>query len=122
MHKLARPSRLSRLSQVLESKDVNYGFNAATGVYEDLMAAGIIDPAKAPAPRCVKLAPADGFVPCNFVLMGVSWAQVIRCALENATSVAKVFLTSDVVVVDIPEEQPAGAGGMNPMDASGYGL
>jgi len=78
---------------VLESKDVNYGFNAATGVYEDLMAAGIIDPAK-----------------------------VIRCALENATSVAKVFLTSDVVVVDIPEEQTAAAGGMNPMDNSGYGM
>lgn len=76
---------------VLESSDVNYGFNAATGAYEDLMAAGIIDPAK-----------------------------VIRCALENATSVAKTFLTSDVVVVDIPEPEAAAVGG-SPMDASGYG-
>jgi chaperonin GroEL len=71
---------------VLASSDVNYGFNAATGVYEDLMKAGIIDPAK-----------------------------VIRCALENATSVAKTFLTSDVVVVDIPEPEAA-VNGSNPMD------
>jgi len=78
---------------VLESKDVNFGFNAATGVYEDLMAAGIIDPAK-----------------------------VIRCALENATSVAKTFLTSEVVVVDIPEPEQAMASGGGPMDASGYGM
>ena len=78
---------------VLASADVNYGFNAATGVYEDLMKAGIIDPAK-----------------------------VIRCALENATSVAKTFLTSDVVVVDIPEPEVAAAAGSNPMDNSGYAM
>ena len=78
---------------VLESKDVNFGFNAATGVYEDLMAAGIIDPAK-----------------------------VIRCALENATSVAKTFLTSEVVVVDIPEADQAMPSGGGPMDNSGYGM
>jgi chaperonin GroEL len=78
---------------VLASKDVNYGFNAFTGKYEDLMKAGIIDPAK-----------------------------VIRCALENATSVAKTFLTSDVVVVDIPEPEAAAAAGAGPMDNSGYGM
>jgi chaperonin GroEL len=35
--------------------------------------------------------------------------QVIRCALENACSVAKTFLLADVVVTDIPERQPAAA-------------
>ena len=42
--------------------------------------------------------------------------QVVRSALENATSVAKTFLTSDVVVTTIPEPEPAGAGaGMDAM-------
>lgn len=69
------------MQRVLESDDLNFGYNAATGEYTDLMKAGIIDPAK-----------------------------VIRCALENAASVAKTFLTSDVVVTQIPEPEPAGAG------------
>lgn len=43
--------------------------------------------------------------------------QVVRCCLEHASSVAKTFLTSDVVVVDIKEPVPAAAG--NPMDNSG---
>eukprot|EP00959_Pyramimonas_sp_CCMP1952_P157089 3284986-Pyramimonas_sp.AAC.2 len=46
--------------------------------------------------------------------------KVIRCALENACSVAKTFLTSDVVVCEIPEKEPAMQG--NAMDNSGYGL
>lgn len=75
---------------MLDQKDPNIGFNAATGAYEDLLKAGIIDPTK-----------------------------VVRCSLENAASVARTFLTSDVIVTDIPEEQPAGApGGMDAM--SGY--
>lgn len=42
--------------------------------------------------------------------------QVVRCALENAASVAKTFLTSDVVVTTIPEPETAGAGaGMDGM-------
>merc|ERR1719409_377592 len=80
------------VDQVKTSTVANFGYNAATNVYEDLMAAGIIDPTK-----------------------------VIRCALENANSVAKTFLTSDVVVCDIPEKQ-AGAMAGNPMDNSGYGM
>ncbi|KAJ7553552.1 hypothetical protein O6H91_06G103300 [Diphasiastrum complanatum] len=78
------------VEKVLASEDPNFGYNAATGVYEDLLAAGIIDPAK-----------------------------VVRCCLEHAGSVAKTFLTSDVVVVDIKEPEPIPAG--NPMDNSGYG-
>lgn len=78
------------IEKVLTNDDQNYGYNAATGKYEDLMAAGIIDPTK-----------------------------VVRCCLEHAASVARTFLTSDAVVVDIkePENVPAG----NPMDNSGYG-
>jgi len=68
----------------------NMGYNAATGQYEDLMQAGIIDPTK-----------------------------VIRCCLENACSVAKLFLTSEAVVVEIPEPK-APRGGANSMDNSGY--
>eukprot|EP00244_Chara_vulgaris_P000199 TRINITY_DN1031_c0_g1_i1.p1 TRINITY_DN1031_c0_g1~~TRINITY_DN1031_c0_g1_i1.p1 ORF type:complete len:640 (-),score=210.29 TRINITY_DN1031_c0_g1_i1:517-2436(-) len=80
------------VEKVKQSDNINYGYNAATGVYEDLMAAGIIDPTK-----------------------------VVRCCLEHAGSVAKTFLTSDCVVVDIKEPEPAGAAMANPMDASGYG-
>jgi chaperonin GroEL len=76
--------------QVLSNDNSSFGYNAATGVYEDLVAAGIIDPTK-----------------------------VVRCCLEHASSVAKTFLTSDVVVVDIKEEEVAPAG--SPMDNSGYG-
>ncbi|KAL8122946.1 ruBisCO large subunit-binding protein subunit beta, chloroplastic-like [Apium graveolens] len=78
------------IEKVLTNDDQKYGYNAATGKYEDLMAAGIIDPTK-----------------------------VVRCCLEHAASVARTFLTSDAVVVDIkePESVPAG----NPMDNSGYG-
>ena len=58
-----------------------WGLNAATGEYVDLIAAGIIDPAK-----------------------------VTRSALLNAGSIASLFLTTDVVVADKPEKNPAPAG------------
>ena len=46
----------------------------------------------------------------------VACHQVVRCSLENAASVAKTFLTSDVVVTEIPEPEPAAAGaGMDAM-------
>ncbi|KAG7672472.1 hypothetical protein KSW81_001436 [Nannochloris sp. 'desiccata'] len=70
------------MQKVLESPSDNFGYNAATGEFQDLMVAGIIDPAK-----------------------------VVRCALENAASVARTFLTSDVVVTVIPEPENAAAGG-----------
>jgi chaperonin GroEL len=61
----------------------NNGLNAATGNYEDLVKAGIIDPAK-----------------------------VIRCALQNATSAATMIITTECLVTDIPEKKkPAGGGG-----------
>lgn len=58
--------------QVLSNDDTRYGYNAARNQYEDLMAVGIIDPTK-----------------------------VVRCCIEHAASVAKTFLTSDAVVIDI---------------------
>ncbi|MBI2990347.1 MAG: chaperonin GroEL [Candidatus Magasanikbacteria bacterium] len=56
----------------------NFGFNAATGQYEDLVVAGIIDPAK-----------------------------VTRSALENAVSIAGMFLTTEAVVTDLPKKEEA---------------
>ncbi|MFD4993675.1 chaperonin GroEL [Cellulosimicrobium cellulans] len=66
------------------------GLNAATGVYEDLLAAGVNDPVK-----------------------------VTRSALQNAASIAALFLTTEAVVADKPEKAPAmpgGDGGMGGMD------
>ncbi|MEN9208441.1 MAG: TCP-1/cpn60 chaperonin family protein, partial [Gloeomargarita sp. GMQP_bins_14] len=58
--------------------DLPMGYNAVTGNYEDLIAAGIIDPAK-----------------------------VTRTALENAASIAGMFLTTEALVVEKPEPKPA---------------
>ncbi len=72
------------VERVKESKD-GIGFNAQTFEYIDLDKAGIIDPAK-----------------------------VERCALQHAASIAAMFLTTEALVVDMPEEKksamPAGAG------------
>ena len=64
----------------------SFGLNAATGEYEDLIAAGIIDAAK-----------------------------VTRSALQNAGSIAGLFLTTEVVIADAPEDG-GGGGGMPDMD------
>ena len=76
------------LNEVLKANKQNYGFNALTNEYTDMVASGIIDPTK-----------------------------VTRSALENAASVASVFLTTESVVADIKEDvapqMPAGGmGGM----------
>jgi chaperonin GroEL len=72
------------VEKVKENK-VGWGFNAITFEYVDMAAAGIIDPAK-----------------------------VERCAVQHASSIAGMFLTTEALVVDIPEEKkssmPAGAG------------
>merc|ERR1711988_120033 len=59
------------VQKVYDSSDPYFGYNAATGNFENLMERGIIDPTK-----------------------------VIRCALENASSVARTFLTADCVVCE----------------------
>jgi chaperonin GroEL len=65
------------------------GLNAATGEYEDLVKAGVIDAAK-----------------------------VTRSALQNAASIAALFLTTEAVIVDKPEDGAGGGmpGGMGDMD------
>jgi chaperonin GroEL len=59
-----------------------WGFNAQTGIYEDLEAAGILDPTK-----------------------------VTRCALQNAASIGTLLLTTDAIVVDAPDEPAEGEAG-----------
>lgn len=79
------------VQKVREGKG-DFGYNARTGVYENMLKAGIIDPTK-----------------------------VARVALENAASVAAMFLTTECVLVDKKEEHaPAGGGGMPPMGGMGY--
>ncbi len=77
------------LNKVLEGKD-DYGFNAATEEFENLMAAGVIDPTK-----------------------------VVRFALQNAASVASLMLTTEAMISDKPEKKKApampGGGGMEDM-------
>jgi chaperonin GroEL len=68
------------------------GLNAATGEYEDLVKAGVIDAAK-----------------------------VTRSALQNAASIAALFLTTEAVVADKPEEKSAGGGGGGMPDMGGMG-
>ena len=80
--------------KVANSDDANLGFNAATGKYVDMLEAGIIDPLK-----------------------------VERVALQNATSVASLLLTTEATVSDVKEDKPAapampdmgGMGGMGGM-------
>ncbi|MBL7052462.1 MAG: chaperonin GroEL [Candidatus Marinimicrobia bacterium] len=77
------------LMKVLEGKD-DFGFNARTEEYVDMYAAGIIDPTK-----------------------------VVRIALENAASIASVLLTTEAVIVEKKEDQPAAAPSMPDMGGMG---
>ena len=70
------------VAKVLESKEQHYGYNALTGNFEDLVKAGVIDPTK-----------------------------VTRTALQNAASIAALLLTTEALIVEIPEAKSAPAGG-----------
>jgi chaperonin GroEL len=74
------------ICEKVSEKKGNEGYNAATGVFEDLVKAGVIDPVK-----------------------------VARTALQNAASVATLLLTSDALIAEKPKEGkekgPAGGGG-----------
>jgi len=69
------------VERVRENANPNFGFNAATDTYEDLVLAGVIDPTK-----------------------------VTRTALQNAASIASLMLTTEAMVAEIPEKKPAPAG------------
>ena len=79
------------LNKVVEGKP-NFGYNAATDAFGDMMEMGVLDPTK-----------------------------VVRCALQNAASVAGLILTTDAMVAELPKEEkhshgPGGMGGMGDMD------
>ncbi len=75
------------VNNILKSRKANYGFDALNNVYTDMIASGIIDPAK-----------------------------VTRSALQNAASIASTLLTTESIVTDIPEPEKANpAAGMNGM-------
>ncbi|MBZ5574721.1 MAG: chaperonin GroEL [Acidobacteriia bacterium] len=80
------------LGKVNDSKDNNYGYNALTSEYEDLVKAGVLDPTK-----------------------------VVRTALQNAGSIASLMLTTEALVAEVKEDSkapagaPGGHGGMGDM-------
>ncbi len=69
------------VGKIRDSKDNNYGYNAQTDKFEDLVKAGVIDPTK-----------------------------VTRTALQNAASIAALMLTTEALVSDVPEEKKSGGG------------
>jgi chaperonin GroEL len=76
--------------QEVKKRSGNEGFNVATGEYEDLVKAGVVDPTK-----------------------------VVRTALQNAASIASLMLSTEALVTELPEKQKpgsAGPGGMGEMD------
>jgi chaperonin GroEL len=99
LHALDAPARLiadnaglegAVIVQQLEKESGNTGLNAATGEFGDLMAAGVIDPAK-----------------------------VTRAALQNAASIAALLLTTECLIADKPEEGGGMGGGMPDMGGMG---
>jgi chaperonin GroEL len=79
------------LDRVLNDKNATWGFNALTEEYGDLLKDGVIDPVK-----------------------------VVRCALENAASVASLMLTTETMIAEAPKKEeknpPMPGGGMGGMD------
>ncbi|MFN3751309.1 MAG: chaperonin GroEL [Thiobacillus sp.] len=80
------------VNKVLEGKG-NYGYNAQTGEYGDMVAMGVLDPTK-----------------------------VTRTALQNAASIAGLMLTTDCMVADLPEDKPAAPMGGGMGDMGGMGM
>jgi chaperonin GroEL len=70
------------IGKIRESNEAHFGYNAQSDKFEDLVASGVIDPAK-----------------------------VTRSALQNAASIAGLMLTTEAMVAEIPEKKPAAAGG-----------
>src|SRR6185295_6811306 len=80
--------------KLMESKNVNWGFDAQSGEYTDLVKAGIVDPVK-----------------------------VVRIALQDAASVAGLLITTEAMVAERPKQEaspmPGGGGGMGGMGGMG---
>ncbi len=71
----------SIITQKLLGEETNVGYNVETGKYEDMFSAGVIDPAK-----------------------------VVRCAMQNASSIAGLLLTTEALVTEIPEKEEGAPG------------
>jgi chaperonin GroEL len=80
------------VQKVREGKTANYGFNAQSEKYENLIEAGVIDPTK-----------------------------VVRTALQNAGSIASLLLTTEALIAEIPEEKEASSPGGPPPGMGGMG-
>ena len=80
------------VQKVREQKNAEDGFNAETETYENLVEAGVVDPTK-----------------------------VVRAALQNASSIAGLLLTTEALVSEIPEEKKDAGGGMPPGGMGGMG-
>lgn len=70
------------VEKVRQAKEQNFGYNALTDTYEDLVQAGVIDPTK-----------------------------VTRTALQNAASIASLLLTTEALIVERKEDKPAAPAG-----------
>ena len=79
------------MEKILANGNHNFGFNAATGEYEDLVKSGVIDPTK-----------------------------VTRSALQNAASISALMLTTEAMICEIPEKGAMGAGNAGPGPEMGY--
>lgn len=83
------------VDKILNQEDSNFGFNAAIGEYQNLQDAGVIDPTK-----------------------------VVKTALVDAAGVASLMITTEAMVVNLPEDKPAGGapdmGGMGGMGGMGF--
>jgi chaperonin GroEL len=75
------------VARLLENENYNWGFNAATGEYQDLVKAGVIDPAK-----------------------------VVRTALQDGASIASLLVTTEALVAEKPKKEEAHGPGAPPMD------
>jgi chaperonin GroEL len=80
------------VGKILESKNANYGYNAQTGEYGDMVTMGIVDPVK-----------------------------VVRTALQDAASVAPLLITTEAMVAELPKKE-AGGGGMPGGGMGGGGM
>ncbi|HTP95426.1 MAG TPA: TCP-1/cpn60 chaperonin family protein, partial [Burkholderiales bacterium] len=78
------------VNKIVEGKG-NFGYNAANGEYGDLVSMGVVDPTK-----------------------------VTRCALQNASSVASLILTTDAMVAEAPKDEKPAGGGHPPMGDMDY--
>ena len=78
--------------KLIDGNDQNLGFNAQTDTYENLVAAGVVDPTK-----------------------------VVRTALQDAASVAGLLITTEAAISEKPEDKNSGGGGGGMPDMGGMG-